>query len=226
MYGNLSHNCESICLVKNAQLKKYLVRRIILQAVKMYAIRSIKAISLTLALLTFASPITAAIAAELPSAAELDFRSASAIEIRASVGQGIGARDSVSGDIANMRSLAYGDFLYRFGLDDRLGVAYWAYNGDTREVIAAISPQTRLAGVEDALRIFVSLTKMPNRLTCGNDGRSHIAFLALMPEVVLDKLGRYEPRGADVIYSGIVRNDKIGQEPVRIYEFHTGSRKM
>ena len=195
-----------------------------LQAVKMYVIRSIKTFSL--ALLMFASLITAAIAAELPSAAELDLRLATAIEVRAPVGQGIGARDSVSGDIENVRSLANGDFLYRFGLDDRLGVAYWAYNGDTREVIAAISPQTRLAGDEDALRIFVSLTKMPNRLTCGNDGRSHIAFLTLMPEGVLDKLGGYEPRGADVIYSGIVRNDKIGREPVRIYEFHVGSDKM
>lgn len=164
-------------------------------------------------------------AANLPSLEALDKLSNTAIQIPPRHGNVKGARATAINDGKNLVTLANGDFLYRFGLEDAHGIEYWAYNGDTREVIAAVPASTRLRGVDDALEVFVSLTEMPNRLTCGDNGRSHVAFLTIMQRDNLDKLEKYDPKNTGALYSGIVRNDIEGIEPVQIYNLFDGSKR-
>jgi cytochrome oxidase Cu insertion factor (SCO1/SenC/PrrC family) len=121
-------------------------------------------------------------------------------------------------DQSNLRRLDNGDFLFRLARDQHTGVVYWAYNGNTRNILA-VAPSERLARDDDAARqTLLAVAKLPRRTGCGL-GSFHLSTVWIVPEDFRLPPGGRRPDITPILVEGDVQTDNVGRAPPRLVNY-------
>ncbi|MBI1774438.1 MAG: SCO family protein [Proteobacteria bacterium] len=128
-------------------------------------------------------------------------------------------------DLSNLQRLDNGDFLFRLARDNDTGVTYWAYNGNTKNILAVAADARIARDDETAKNLLLTITKLPSRTACGV-GAFHESSVWVVPETY--RIGPKGPRLSitPVLVEGDVQNDKTGTTPPRLlrYRNHLSGR--
>jgi protein SCO1/2 len=121
-------------------------------------------------------------------------------------------------DQSNLKRLENGDFLFRLARNKQTGVVYWAYNGNTRNILA-VAPSERFAKDDGAARrTLLTVAQLPKRTGCGL-GDFHLSTVWIVPDDF-----RLPPDGrrADItpiLVEGDVQWTKVGNTPPRLLTY-------
>ena len=124
-------------------------------------------------------------------------------------------------DRGNLKRLPNGDFLFRLGREINTGTTYWAYQGNSKFIIAIVDPGTTV-DTETVRILSLAIADLPKRTGCST-GLVHRSRIVLVPEQYT-----YDPsagRGGfgPALAEAEVENDKSGQTPTRLLEFRLGT---
>lgn len=121
-------------------------------------------------------------------------------------------------DRSNLRRLPNGDFMFRVGRDKKSAVVYWAYMGNSKNIVAVVPSTDTVRERDAAIRVFLAVTKLPQRVACGA-GLVHTSNVVLVPETPQLLIGERYPH-FDVVYaSGVIRNDLSGKSPTMLRDY-------
>ena len=152
-------------------------------------------------------------------------------------------------DRSNLRRLPNGDFMFRVGRDKKSAVVYWAYMGNSKNIVAVVPSTDTVRERDAAIRVFLAVTKLPQRVACGaglvhtsnvvldaairvflavtklpqrvacGAGLVHTSNVVLVPETPQLLIGERYPH-FDVVYaSGVIRNDLSGKSPTMLRDY-------
>lgn len=124
-------------------------------------------------------------------------------------------------DRGNLKRLPNGDFLFRLGRETESGTTYWAYQGNSKFIVATVRPDASL-DAEIAKTLTLAVANLPKRTGCST-GLIHRSRIVLVPEGYA-----YDPSAgrngfAPILAEAEVENDKSGQTPTRLLEFRLGT---
>ena len=118
-------------------------------------------------------------------------------------------------DRSNLKRLTNGDFMFRVGRDKVSGVVYWAYMGNSKNIVAVVPSTDTVRERDTTFRVFLAVTKLPQRVACGA-GLVHTSNVVLVPETPQLLVGKRYPHFDAVYASGVIRNDLSGKSPTML----------
>lgn len=124
-------------------------------------------------------------------------------------------------DRGNLKRLPNGDFLFRLGREIETGTTYWAYQGNSKFIVATVDPGTTM-DPETARTLSLAIADLPKRTGCST-GLVHRSRVVLVPEGY-----SYDPTAGrsgfgPILAEAVVENDKSAQTPTRLLEFRIGA---
>ena len=122
-------------------------------------------------------------------------------------------------DRGNLRWLPNGDFLFRLGREQLTGTTYWAYQGNSKTIIATVTNPAVVDHETITESLLTAVADLPKRTGCST-GLVHRSRVRLVPDnYVFDAtMGRngFTP----VLAEAEVENDVSGRTPPKLIDYH------